>query len=422
MGFSCINSHKLPLQAVTGISGAVLAIGAGVTYSIPAVYGVTTFALPLVLAVGSLLAWVALIAITCSRPPITSLPKKVLSPDGQIDIEPPPPPSNGKNNFQFSEQLIAYCKSKGARFLNEMRAQEGNDNFQLCAASVASLLLSVQEVSFQVTDLDLLKAIQTQFDEELKYIKASVQGLPSPVIEPVYALNTEVEKQLTQLMLTFKTPQKEHLEAFEAILDGMSNVNQTINRLEDTPLFYIAKRGRPIEFLDILIKRGANFDQQETFFGNTPLHWAIANAANDMALAIIQKGKQDLNMQDKRRGNTPLTLAVAKGYTTLNADGNKLSVSNLQLVEALLEKGADPNAKDRKGTSPLMLAVMRRDVPMAKALLEKGAKLDFNWQEMLNLTYEAVCDKIQQQASPYRLEKKSFDTALPQMQALLEDQ
>lgn len=53
-----------------------------------------------------------------------------------------------------------------------------------------------------------------------------------------------------------------------------------------------------------------------------------------------------------------------------------VSNSNTENVKALLDKGADVNAKDDKGNPALICAAKKGDADTVKALLEKGADVN----------------------------------------------
>lgn len=131
---------------------------------------------------------------------------------------------------------------------------------------------------------------------------------------------------------------------------------------------------------------------------NTILHDAIANAQNDVALNIIQcrHAESILNLQC-REGNTPLHLAVGKGYTTISASGQRLDVPNLQLIQELLAKGANPNLSNHHGNTPLHLACLRRDIPTIRALLNHGADrtlVNYNGKRAEDLLHMSYYDAV----------------------------
>ena len=143
-----------------------------------------------------------------------------------------------------------------------------------------------------------------------------------------------------------------------------------------TMLHTIAKMGREFDqfgeldqFLARCYNKNFNFNRQDVH-GNTPLLWAIANAENTTALKILDY-EQDLNL--KGYGNTALHLAIAKGYKKISMYKDKLAISNLQLVQKIIEKGADVHVFNKNGCTPLHLACIRRDPEMIDALLRAKA-------------------------------------------------
>lgn len=94
--------------------------------------------------------------------------------------------------------------------------------------------------------------------------------------------------------------------------------------------------------------------------GETPLTLAVQYAETKTVKALLDK--VDINLQDKK-GNSPIHLALLK-----NKD---------DALNALLEKGADVNVAGRdqtvEGQTVLYLAVIRNREDLIEKLLEKGA-------------------------------------------------
>ena len=80
----------------------------------------------------------------------------------------------------------------------------------------------------------------------------------------------------------------------------------------------------------------------------------------DFAKALITKGA-DVNAKDEN-GITPLIFAAGEGHT--------------EIVKELIAKGADVNVKDEKGFSPLMHAAFRGRTETVKELIAKGADIN----------------------------------------------
>lgn len=91
--------------------------------------------------------------------------------------------------------------------------------------------------------------------------------------------------------------------------------------------------------------------------GQSALHIVTARRDTTWMRFLIERGA-DPNAEDNK-GVTPLQLAVGLGY--------------LEGVKLLLKAGAHPDTPDSTGETPLMLAVHERNLPMVRALLEGGA-------------------------------------------------
>jgi hypothetical protein len=94
--------------------------------------------------------------------------------------------------------------------------------------------------------------------------------------------------------------------------------------------------------------------------GDTGLHIAVARSDGLWVRFLLQRGA-DPNIRNKK-GISPLQLATSLGF--------------VEGVEALIGGGANVNIADQTGETPLIAAVHSRSVPLARALLAKGADPD----------------------------------------------
>jgi len=140
-----------------------------------------------------------------------------------------------------------------------------------------------------------------------------------------------------------------------------------------TPL-HCAARGGSVEVAAILIERGLSVSATDSQ-GATPLHWAAAEGQLNTAKLLIEKGA-DVNATNLF-GSTPL-LAVARGKVAsavvqlLVQSGARVSAvdsrgenalhklawfgypqENIKSAQTLLDAGADVNAKNHDGKTPL---------------------------------------------------------------------
>ena len=177
----------------------------------------------------------------------------------------------------------------------------------------------------------------------------------------------------------------------------------------ETPLMVASRSGDP-DVVQQLLARGADV-QARAGRGQTALMWAVAQKHADVArlllthgadvharsevwsqmMAVPPHGLPEYNREIPHGGNTALLFAARAGDLTsakvLLAAGADVNDTNAwgvsatvlaahsgygELVEFLLEKGADPNASGA-GFTALHEAVMRRDERIVASLLAQGA-------------------------------------------------
>jgi uncharacterized protein len=163
-----------------------------------------------------------------------------------------------------------------------------------------------------------------------------------------------------------------------------------------TPLSFAAREGRP-DVVRLLLKAGADVNEamqarkssgRAPARGTAPLILAIENGHFELAVVLLDAGADP---NDQRSGFTPLhTLTwVRKPNRGDDESGDPAPVgsgdlSSLQLVEKLVEHGADVNARlkrgvagrgvlGRAGATPFLLACMTADVALMRTLVKLGA-------------------------------------------------
>jgi len=124
-----------------------------------------------------------------------------------------------------------------------------------------------------------------------------------------------------------------------------------------------------IELIKLLIENGAEVHNTESLVdgentGYPLLHYAVDDGQMDMVKILIEKGKAPLNTHDEL-GWCPLHIAAGHGY--------------LEICQLLVLKGADINAKDKDGNTPLAWARQMEATNVTSFLTHSGAIADSVW-------------------------------------------
>lgn len=123
----------------------------------------------------------------------------------------------------------------------------------------------------------------------------------------------------------------------EVLLEHGANVEGSPNRSQ-TPLHAAARKGHT-EVVKLLLEAGADVNATD-FQGATPLH----STSSPPVVTLLLDHSADIHAKTKhsdfpvQHGMTPLALAVQQ--------------SNLVLVRLLVERGADPTARNESGLTP----------------------------------------------------------------------
>ncbi|MEM7051202.1 MAG: ankyrin repeat domain-containing protein [Acidobacteriota bacterium] len=149
--------------------------------------------------------------------------------------------------------------------------------------------------------------------------------------------------------------------AGSAKVDGRDGSNRT-------PLYRVAEEGpeQAAEMAQQLLDAGARIDLKPTAKAWSALHHAAYHGDRALAAVLLEAGAQAGDQENGDRW-APLHLAI-----------------NGEVVTLLLAAGADPEATDRAGSTPLLAAVVQQanvraseDVrSRVQALLEAGCRLE----------------------------------------------
>ncbi|CAG0903091.1 unnamed protein product, partial [Cyprideis torosa] len=169
--------------------------------------------------------------------------------------------------------------------------------------------------------------------------------------------------------------------AAELLIQKGAEVN-TKNTFGETPLFF-ATWGNRHSVVEVLLAHGAD-PNIANHYGTSPLHQARSAGTAELLIAK----RAEVNAQDER-GKTPLFVAtdwnrhsVVEVLLANGADPNIASeversplhqAESAETAELLIQKGAEVNAKDRRGKTPLFVAIENNRHSVVEVLLANGA-------------------------------------------------
>jgi ankyrin repeat protein len=138
-----------------------------------------------------------------------------------------------------------------------------------------------------------------------------------------------------------------------------------------------AVSGENIEIVKLLMVNGADLNATDSN-GLTALFYCL-NSNNMVTMLEIAKVISEKSGYSQP-GVSSFWIAFGakiKGYDIAKSKGSILILSivqgNFELVKTLIERGADINAADEEGNTPLILSVVYNNADIAKYLIEKGA-------------------------------------------------
>lgn len=179
-------------------------------------------------------------------------------------------------------------------------------------------------------------------------------------------------------------------------LADLTSLDKTSLNIPDsvgnTPLIYSAQRGY-LENVKVLLANGANVDYRNPSTGLSALSAACAEGHLPVVKYLVKNGHADVNLPDTA-GRTPLFYALEK--------------DQVETLRFLLTSGANPNAKDHAGVSPLMRASAKNKQDIQKMLLsQKG--IEVNAQDNLGRSVVAYSVYAEDVAPTQALVKAKAD-------------
>jgi ankyrin repeat protein len=149
-----------------------------------------------------------------------------------------------------------------------------------------------------------------------------------------------------------------NIDAVRALLDAGAQVNTAEPQVGHTGLMWAVRENHP-EIVSLLLARGASLELK-TRTGARPAVRPPGAGGGSHGVGIVRGGVPPQGEQPPTPGGmTALSFAAREG--------------RLEAARLLIDAGADVNAREANGISPLVMAITNRHTPVAALLLARGA-------------------------------------------------
>ncbi len=170
--------------------------------------------------------------------------------------------------------------------------------------------------------------------------------------------------------------------AGKLIAEKKAGVDDRDPKRELTPLMW-AVNGGQVKMVETLIAHGADVNATDVV-GQTPLFFVVTTPMRPERAITLKQARSIIKLLVKAGADVSAPMKQVGGLPGGITPLRLATAGNIEMMKVLLEAGANPNAADSKGITPLMAAVDERwgqnsdaqALPKVKLLLEHGAMHD----------------------------------------------
>jgi receptor-interacting serine/threonine-protein kinase 4 len=188
-------------------------------------------------------------------------------------------------------------------------------------------------------------------------------------------------------------------------IDVGDSVRETLSKVEEGKkictdvLFEAIENFQYASTIQAMVYAGANVNSRN-IEGKAPLHLACEHGLKDVVQILIDEGG-DIEVQDYELGYSALHAAAIR-----HTDDVEIITILLKTLKPGVIGRRQVNCRDFHGETPLMLAAMRNNVRVVKALLKKGS--DFTLRDHFDRS-ALECAKEFQNEETYVILKELYD-------------
>ncbi|KAL7294878.1 hypothetical protein TKK_0011802 [Trichogramma kaykai] len=171
--------------------------------------------------------------------------------------------------------------------------------------------------------------------------------------------------------------QYKQMEVVEMLLKNGANISMKLLGKNPLHIFFLEFDNDPADFgiLELLLAYNCSRDAHNHGDGSCVSEGCIPNGEATIKKLLGDLKSLEILLKNKANVNEAFTSGQSILHLFITSKEYKFTISTIRvsIIKALLKYGADINAKDANGDSPLHSAVIRHNSDVVKLLLRRGA-------------------------------------------------